>query len=88
MVIVQLGVTAAVALVRLRAYAYSHERRLRDVAADVVARRLRFDPDTDTADGGEATMTAERRSGTFAPTWDDCHHRSPKPTGLAYDEGE
>jgi len=45
MIIVQLGVTAAVALVRLRAYAYAHDRRLRDVAADVVARRLRFDPD-------------------------------------------
>lgn len=42
MLIVQLGVSAAVALVRLRAYAYSHDRRLRDVAADVVARRLRF----------------------------------------------
>ena len=53
MVIVQLGVSAAVALVRLRAYAYSHERRLRDVAADVVARRLRFDPDTDDGDGDE-----------------------------------
>jgi GAF domain-containing protein len=53
MVLVQLGVSAAVALIRLRAYAYSHERRLRDVAADVVARRLRFDPDTDTADGGK-----------------------------------
>ena len=45
MVLVQLGVTAAVALVRLRAYAYAHDRRLREVAADVVARRLRFDPD-------------------------------------------
>jgi hypothetical protein len=43
MLTVQLGVTAAVALIRLRAYAYSHERRLRDVARDVVARRLRFD---------------------------------------------
>jgi hypothetical protein len=43
MIIVQLGVSAAVALVRLRAYAYAHDRRLRDVAADVVARRLRFD---------------------------------------------
>jgi hypothetical protein len=50
MVIVQLGVTAAVALIRLRAHAYAHDRRLRDVAADVVARRLRFDPDPD---GGE-----------------------------------
>jgi hypothetical protein len=38
----------AVALGRLRAYAYAHDRRLRDVAADVVARRLRFHPDTDT----------------------------------------
>jgi hypothetical protein len=44
MIIVQLGVSAAVALVRLRAYAYATDRRLRDVAADVVARRLRFDP--------------------------------------------
>ena len=48
MIIVQLGVTAAVALIRLRAYAYAHDRRLRDVAADVVARRLQFHPDTDT----------------------------------------
>jgi hypothetical protein len=53
MMIVQLGVSAAVALVRLRAYAYSHERRLRDVAADVVARRLRFAPDTDAGDAHE-----------------------------------
>ena len=44
MVTVQLGVSAAVALIRLRAYAYSQDRRLRDVAADVVARRLRFGP--------------------------------------------
>jgi GAF domain/ANTAR domain len=47
MLTVQLGVSASVALVRLRAYAYAHDRRLRDVAADVVARRLRFDPDPD-----------------------------------------
>lgn len=46
MLIVQLGVTAAVALIRLRAHAYAHGRRLRDVAGDVVARRLRFSPDT------------------------------------------
>lgn len=44
MVMIQLGVTAAVALVRLRAYAYSRNRRLRDVAADVVARRLHLEP--------------------------------------------
>lgn len=54
MVIAQLGVTAAVALVRLRAYAYAHSRRLRDVAGDVVARRLRLGPDAagDGHDGG------------------------------------
>jgi hypothetical protein len=53
MLTVQLGVTAAVALSRLRAYAYAHDRRLRDVAADVVARRLRFDTDPATnADSG------------------------------------
>jgi hypothetical protein len=45
MIIVQLGVTAAVALTRLRAYAYANDRRLRDVARDVVARRLRFGAD-------------------------------------------
>jgi hypothetical protein len=45
MITVQLGVSVAVALARLRAYAYANDRRLRDVAADVVARRLRFDPD-------------------------------------------
>jgi GAF domain-containing protein len=50
MIIVQLGTTAAIALARLRAHAYAHSRLLRDVAADVVARRLRFSPDTD--DGG------------------------------------
>ncbi|MEV1286475.1 GAF and ANTAR domain-containing protein [Micromonospora sp. NPDC049679] len=50
MITVQLGVTVTVALIRLRAYAYAHDRRLRDVAGDVVARRLRFD---DNAAGGE-----------------------------------
>lgn len=54
MLIVQLGVSAAVALVRLRAYAYAHERRLQDVASDVVARRLRFRPDAAVRDGGVA----------------------------------
>jgi hypothetical protein len=45
MVSVQLSVGVAEALVRLRAYAYVHDRRLADVAADVVARRLRFVPE-------------------------------------------
>jgi hypothetical protein len=50
MISVQLGVTATVALIRLRASAYAQGRRLHDVAGDVVARRLRFSPD-----GGEQT---------------------------------
>ena len=57
MIVVQLGVTAAVALSRLRAHAYAHDRRLRDVAADVVARRLRLadtDAEPGTAHGGDA----------------------------------
>lgn len=45
MVSVQLGVQVAEALARLRAYAYVHDRRLVDVAAAVVARRLRFTSD-------------------------------------------
>jgi AmiR/NasT family two-component response regulator len=42
MVSVQLGVSVAEALVRLRAYAFSHEQPLTSVAEDVVTRRLRF----------------------------------------------
>ncbi|MFI7013367.1 GAF and ANTAR domain-containing protein [Streptomyces sp. NPDC050164] len=45
MLTVQLGVGIEEAFVRLRAYAYVQGRRLADVAADVVARRLRFPPD-------------------------------------------
>jgi hypothetical protein len=51
MLTVQMGVTVAVALIRLRAYAYAHDRRLRDVAADVVARRLKFSSDADPSAG-------------------------------------
>ena len=39
---VQLGVSLAEALVRLRAHAYAENRPLNEVAADVVARRLRL----------------------------------------------
>ena len=49
MIAVQLGVGVDVALVRLRAYAFSHDRNLIDVAHDVIDRRLRFD-DEDTGD--------------------------------------
>ena len=43
MVMVQLGVSLIEALVVLRAYAYSHDRNLADVARDVVTRGLRLD---------------------------------------------
>ena len=43
MISVQLGTSPEVALVRLRAHAFGAERSILDVAADVVARRLRFD---------------------------------------------
>lgn len=45
MVSVQLGVSLAEAMVRLRAYAYAQNRPLSDVAADVVARRVILEPD-------------------------------------------
>jgi hypothetical protein len=45
MLTVQLGVKAPEAFARLRAYAYARDRRLADVAGDIVARRLRLDPD-------------------------------------------
>jgi hypothetical protein len=45
MIMVQVGVSLAAALALLRAYAYSHDRRLDEVARDVVARILRLDED-------------------------------------------
>ncbi|MGO9221200.1 MAG: ANTAR domain-containing protein [Streptosporangiaceae bacterium] len=45
MLTVQLRVSAAEAFARLRAYAYARDRRLADVAGDIVARRLRLDRD-------------------------------------------
>jgi len=45
MVMVQLGVGPAEALSRLRAYAYVHDRRLGDVANDVIGRRMELEPD-------------------------------------------
>jgi hypothetical protein len=49
MLTVQLDVSPAEAFVRLRAYAYSQDRRLAEVAGDIVARRLRLrrDPGSD-----------------------------------------
>ena len=51
MLAVQLGVPAGAAFARLRAYAYSQDRRLADVAGDIVARRLRLHRDSGPDDG-------------------------------------
>ncbi|GAA3469728.1 hypothetical protein GCM10018965_042810 [Nonomuraea roseola] len=45
MISAQLEVGLAQAFVRLRAYSFAHERRLGEVAGDVVARRLRLKRD-------------------------------------------
>jgi hypothetical protein len=50
----QLGVGLEEAFVRLRAHAYAHGRRLADVAADVVARRLRFPAETNPDENDDA----------------------------------
>ncbi|MFE2418830.1 ANTAR domain-containing protein [Streptomyces hokutonensis] len=47
MISAQLDVSIQEALLRLRAHAYGSERPLGDIAADVVARRLRFNDDLD-----------------------------------------
>ena len=48
----QLGVDARSAYVRLQAFAFGNRQSLKDVARDVVSRRLRFNPDS-----GEATSS-------------------------------
>ncbi|MFD9222920.1 ANTAR domain-containing protein [Streptomyces sp. NPDC060064] len=53
MIAVRLGVTPAVALVRLRAYAYATERPIVDVARDIVARKLRLPADGAERDGDD-----------------------------------
>jgi hypothetical protein len=47
MISIQLGVSLAEALVRLRAHAYAEGRFINDVAADVLARRLHFTAQSD-----------------------------------------
>jgi hypothetical protein len=47
MVAAQLEVSVTDALAALRAYAFTHGRRLGDVAADVLGRRIRLSPDAD-----------------------------------------
>ena len=50
MVAVQLGVSVAEALLRLRAHAFANDRLLAEVAEEVVGRKLRFDGDTSAAE--------------------------------------
>jgi hypothetical protein len=50
----QLGVSIAEAFIRLRAYAYAHDRGLSDLARDIVTRRLRLRPDPDPRQDGQA----------------------------------
>jgi hypothetical protein len=45
MVMIQLGVGAAEALSRMRAYAYANNRRLGQVSEDILGRRLTLEPD-------------------------------------------
>jgi hypothetical protein len=47
MVVAQLGVGVDDALALLRAHAYAHERKLTDIAKDVVDRRLDFSHSAD-----------------------------------------
>jgi hypothetical protein len=52
MVAAQLETSVGQALIRLRAYAFGNDRKLADVAADVVARKLRFDAESGEKDPG------------------------------------
>jgi len=47
MVAVQLSVSLTEALIRLRAYSFANDRPIAEIAKDVVARRLHFDPDSE-----------------------------------------
>jgi ANTAR domain/GAF domain len=49
----QLGVDITAAFLRLRAYAYAHDRALSDLARDIVARRIQLRPDPDPRQDGQ-----------------------------------
>lgn len=64
---VQLGVSISDAMARLRAHAFAENRRLEQVATDMVARRFRFAPDTDETaddDSGERSSPDSEGRGT------------------------
>lgn len=52
MVAAQLEVSVGQALIRLRAHSFGNDRKLADVAADVVSRKLRFDAASGEKDSG------------------------------------
>jgi hypothetical protein len=65
MVSVQLGVTVAEGLARLRGYAFANDLRLGSLAVEVVARRLRFHPDAlPPGAGGPRDNGADPSTGT------------------------
>ena len=72
MVSEQLDVAIGEAFVRLRAYAYAQDRRLSEVARDIVARRLRLNPDPD------PPRISERWPMSHSPA---ARHRSPADAG-------
>jgi hypothetical protein len=63
MVMVQLGVSLAAALTRIRAYAFAHDRPLGEVARDIVARRLVLDRDAPPSGTPPPSTSGPSRSG-------------------------
>ncbi|NUK00475.1 GAF and ANTAR domain-containing protein [Streptomyces lunaelactis] len=55
MLSVQLNTSLGQALLRLRGYAYSHDRSIIDIAEDIVSRRLRLDADRPESDAPDET---------------------------------
>jgi hypothetical protein len=70
MVVGQLDTNASDALARMRAYAFSNGVRLRDVARDVVTRRLDLPAETATAvSAGRTCVTSGCRRGGHGRAW-------------------
>lgn len=63
MISVQLDVSVGDALLRLRGHAYAHGRSMSEVAADVVARRLRFDHSDEGTTEGSGRPDPDNPSG-------------------------
>ena len=63
MISVQLDVSVGDALLRLRGHAFAHSRSMSEVAADVVARRLRFDHSDEGTTEGSGRPDPDNPSG-------------------------